>query len=47
MLNEKGKRGTVPDVLRRFIFKEPRTELEALKDILRAPLRVGPIEWRR
>ena len=47
MTNEHGEHGVVPDILRRFIFAEPQSELEALNSILRGlPIRVGPIEWR-
>lgn len=46
LANERGERGNVPDILRAYIFKEPATELEALREILRAlPVRVGKVEW--
>jgi hypothetical protein len=36
-----GKIGAIPELLRRYVWKEPKTELEALRDILRAlPLKV-------
>jgi hypothetical protein len=40
--------GTVPQLLRsRYIFKEPSTRLEALREILRAlPLQAGPVGWK-
>jgi hypothetical protein len=45
--NSSGQRGVVPQVLRTFIYGEPKCELDALRSILRAlPLRVGTVEWR-
>lgn len=45
--DETGVRGVVPDLLRAKLFKEPKSELEALQEILKAlPLRVGTTEWR-
>jgi hypothetical protein len=40
-------KGKVPDLLHRYVWKEPRSELEALQEILRAlPIRVGAVHWR-
>ncbi len=37
----------VPELLRRYVYKEPASELEALSHIVRAlPIKPGPIEWR-
>jgi TIR domain len=46
--SEGEKRGTVPQLIKsRYIYTEPSTRLEALREILRAlPLRVGPIGWK-
>lgn len=45
--NEAGRKGTVPDLLRPFVWKEPATELEALNEIIRAlPLEPGEPRWR-
>ena len=40
--------GEVPELLKnRFVYKEPRSNLEALHEIVRAlPIRPGPIVWR-
>ena len=41
------KRGVVPDLLRRYVWKEPSDELTGLREILRAlPVRVGDVRWR-
>jgi hypothetical protein len=38
---------TVPGLLRPFVWKEPASKLQALREILRAlPVRVGPVQWR-
>jgi hypothetical protein len=40
-------KGTVPDLLHRFVWKEPQSDLEALQEIIRAlPVRVGNVQWR-
>lgn len=40
-------RGEVPDLLRRYVWKEPKSELEALREIIRAlPVHVGDVRWR-
>ncbi|MEO5335147.1 MAG: toll/interleukin-1 receptor domain-containing protein [Magnetococcus sp. YQC-5] len=45
MVYEKdGKKGSVPDLIRRFVWKEPKTDLAALREILKAlPIQVGDI----
>jgi TIR domain len=45
--NDAGEKGTVPDLLRTFVWKAPCSQLEALTEILRAlPIEVGPVRWR-
>jgi hypothetical protein len=42
-----GLRGEVPQLLRSFVWKEPRSDLEALRLIIEAlPLELGRPEWR-
>lgn len=42
-----GTGGVVPDLLRTYVWKEPKGELEALREILRAlPVRAGAIYWK-
>ena len=41
-----GKTGTVPDLLRTYVYKHPENELEALEEIIRAvPLTIPPPRW--
>ena len=45
--DENDKRGVVPDLLRPYVWKEPDSELEALRELIRAlPIEVGPLCWR-
>ena len=45
--NEKGEKGVVPELLTHDIYKAPKTEMEALHEIIRAlPVTVGPVDWR-
>lgn len=47
VLEESGKRPPVPGLLRPFVWKEPTTELTALREILRAlPIKLGAPHWR-
>jgi hypothetical protein len=40
-------KGVVPELLKQFVWKEPKTDLEALHEILRAlPVQVGSITWK-
>jgi len=45
--NRDGKKGRVPDLLKTYVYKEPSTDLEALREILRAlPIKVGDVRWK-
>ncbi len=45
--DEAGHKGTVPELLRPFVWKEPATELEAMNEIVRAlPLEPGEPRWK-
>jgi len=47
VFEENGQKGNVPDLLHRYVWKEPKNDLEALKEILRAlPIKVGPVQWK-
>jgi len=47
VFSEKKKKGTVPELLKRYVWKEPATDLAALDEILRAlPLVAGLPGWR-
>jgi len=42
-----GKKGEVPQLVRPYVWKEPKGDLEALREILRAiPLKIGPVRPR-
>jgi len=42
-----GERGVVPPLLRSYVYKEPETDLEALREIVRAlPVCVGMVDWK-
>jgi hypothetical protein len=41
------QKGSVPQLLRRYVWKEPATELDALRELVRAlPVAVGAVAWR-
>ncbi|MED2794124.1 toll/interleukin-1 receptor domain-containing protein [Bacillus wiedmannii] len=45
--DEDGKRGTIPDLVQRFVCKKPENSLEAFKEIVRAlPIKVGQPIWK-
>ncbi|MDP3545111.1 MAG: toll/interleukin-1 receptor domain-containing protein [Phreatobacter sp.] len=47
VFGESGRQPAVPGLLRPFVWKEPKSELEALREIVRAlPLRVGGVRVR-
>ncbi len=42
-----GKEGEIPALLKTYVWKRPKSELEALREIIRAlPLSVGTADWR-
>ncbi|AHN22798.1 toll/interleukin-1 receptor domain-containing protein [Lysinibacillus varians] len=44
--NEDGVKGTIPELLERFVWKSPKNELEALNQILKAlPIKANVIDW--
>jgi hypothetical protein len=47
VLNGGTAREKVPDLLRRYVWKEPTGHLDALREILRAlPVQVGAVNWK-
>ena len=47
VFNVDGQKGSVPALLTRYVWKEPTSELEAIREILRAiPITVGPAYWK-
>jgi hypothetical protein len=46
--DEDGKKGSIPDMLEIFVWKTPKNEFQALKQIFRAlPIKAGIIEWKK
>ncbi|MEZ6098130.1 MAG: toll/interleukin-1 receptor domain-containing protein [Pirellulaceae bacterium] len=42
-----GSVGVIPDLLKQFVWKKPKTTLEALREIIRAlPVATGAVDWR-
>jgi hypothetical protein len=47
MQDEQGERGSVPQILHRWVYKSPDTELEALNEIIVSlPIQLGPPTWK-
>jgi hypothetical protein len=45
--DEEGRVGQVPELLKRFVWKEPKSQLEALREVLKAlPVKAGPVQWK-
>ncbi len=48
VLQKEKVKGTVPDLLHRYVWKEPEHELHILTEILKAlPICVGEVRWRK
>lgn len=42
-----GVKGSVPELLKQYVWKEPKNDLEALNEIIRAlPIMVGTVAWK-
>ena len=47
VFEENGIKGTVPALLKRYVYKEPASDLQALREITKAlPIQVGSVHWR-
>lgn len=47
LFEENGQKGQVPDLLKTYVWKEPKTDIEALQEIIKAlPIKVGDIYWK-
>ncbi len=47
VFNYNGDKGSVPELLKRYVWKEPKNELDALREIIRAlPVTLGHVYWR-
>ncbi|WP_437498158.1 TIR domain-containing protein [Sorangium sp. So ce1099] len=48
VLEHEKQKGAVPELLRRYVWREPATDLEGLREIIKAlPVMVGPVRWGR
>lgn len=46
-ISDDSKEAPIPDLLKRYVWKKPKTSLEALREIVRAlPIAPGIIDWR-
>ncbi len=46
-VDEDGNIGAIPELLKTYVWKKPKTHLEALREIVRAlPVQPGPVDWR-
>jgi hypothetical protein len=44
---EGNRTGIVPELLKQYVWKEPASEIEAFREILRAiPVKVGDVKWK-
>lgn len=47
VFSQNGISGDVPALLQPYVWKEPKTDLEALREILKAlPVKAGMVQWR-
>jgi hypothetical protein len=47
LFSRDGKKGKVPELLRRYVWKEPQSDLQALREILLAlPVSVDDVYWK-
>lgn len=47
VFEDNGKKGEVPGVLKRYVWKEPKNDLEAIQEIVRAlPIKLGEPRYR-
>jgi len=46
--DKQGRKGTVPELLQRYVYKHPRNKLDALTAILNGlPITAGPVRWKQ
>jgi len=47
VFNQNGVSGEVPALLQPYVWKEPKTDLEALREIIKAlPVKTGMVQWK-
>ena len=48
VLGEGDSKGFVPELLHRYVWKEPKSDLEALREIIKAlPVQTGDVYWKQ
>jgi hypothetical protein len=48
VLGEGNNKGTVPELLHRYVWKEPKSDLEALREVIKAlPVKTGDVYWKQ
>jgi hypothetical protein len=48
VLGEGNSKGTVPELLHRYVWKEPKSDLEALREVIKAlPVQTGDVYWKQ
>lgn len=48
MKDQNNKKGTVPELLKSYVWKEPKDNLEAIEEIIKAlPIKVGEVQWKQ
>jgi len=48
VFHEGDQKGTVPELLHRYVWKQPANNLEALREILKAlPIQSGDVYWKK
>lgn len=47
VFSQDSHKGKVPELLKQYVWKEPTSEVEAFREILRAiPIKMGPVQWK-
>lgn len=48
VFSDNGNTGIVPELLQQYVYKTPKDELDALREILKAlPIRVSEPRWKK
>ncbi len=48
VLGEGDSKGTVPELLHRYVWKEPKSDLEAFREVIKAlPVQTGDVYWKQ
>ena len=48
VLDKGDSKGTVPELLHRYVWKEPKSDIEALREVIKAlPVQTGDVYWKQ